>query len=214
MRIEAALIGNLEDVLAAELKSGKHAVTAGTRSTVDWLKLALRAETMKAFSSQRLANTWRGATYPKAGESLGASGTVYSNAPHIIEAFSAATTIRGKSGQYLAIPTEDGLRFKGIKGKRLGPHEIEERLNIRLQFVYRSDGPSLLVSDMRPKKGKGGGYAAPSAAAIKRGDVKSVTFFILVPFVRLKQVFNLDQSEDQALEHMVKAILEVWNSER
>lgn len=214
MRIEAALLGKLDEVLEAELKAGRHAVTAGTRGTVDWLKLMLRSETVKAFGSQRLANTWRGNSFPKTGESLGAAGTVFSNAPHIIEAFSAATTIRGKSGQYLAIPTEAALRVRGIKGKRLGPAELEERLNIRLQFVYRSDGPSLLISDMRPRKGKRGGYAAPSAAAIKRGDIESVTFFILVPFVRLKQVFNLDQSEDQALEHMVKAILEVWNSER
>jgi hypothetical protein len=212
MRIAAALIGDLDRVMREEVELGAHAATVGTRSTVDEVKLFLRAETMKAFGSQPLANAWRGVTYPKGGkESLGAAGTVYSNAPHIIEAFSATTTIRSANGFFLAIPSPEAMAMRGSRKERPTPDAIERRLGLQLQFVYRRDGASLLVADLRRRTGKRGGFAAPSA---RTRSTETVVLFFLVPFVRLKQVFDLDATENRALDDLARNILEVWNRGR
>jgi hypothetical protein len=211
MRIAAALVGDLERVMREEVALGAHAATIGTRTTVDEVKLFLRGETLKAFGSQPLANTWRGVTYPKGGkESLGAAGTVYSNAPHIIEAFSATTTIRSLDGFFLAIPSPEAMTMRGSRKERPTPDAIEKRLGLKLQFVYRPDGASLLVANLRRRTGKRGGFAAPS----RRSTTETVVLFFLVPFVRLKQVFDLNATEDRAVDDLARNILEVWNRGR
>jgi len=214
MRIAAALVGNLEEVMAAELSEGEQAVTAGTRTTVDWLKGFLRAETVRAFGSDRLAKTWRSDVYPKGKQSLGSAGVVFSKAPHIIEAFSASTTIRSQSGFFLAIPTPETMAMRTSRGERPTPHSIEQRLGIALQFVYRAQGASMLVANLRRRTGKRGGFAAPSAAAQRKGNVESVVMFFLVPFVRLKQVFDLEATYSRALDELVANVLREWNDGR
>lgn len=212
MRLQAALFGNLERVMADEVELGAHASTVGVRDTVEQVKLALRAQTLTAFGSQPLANTWRGVSYPKGGkESLGAAGTVYSKAPHIIEAFSATTTIRSSSGFFLAIPSPEAMAMRGSRRERPTPDVIERRLGIKLQFVYRANGASLLVADLRRRTGKRGGFAAPSS---RTRTTESVVLFFLVPFVRLKQVFDMGATEDRALDDLARNILEVWNRGR
>jgi hypothetical protein len=208
MRLEAALLGNLEAVMADERETGARAVTTGTRSTVDVVKNLLRVQTMTAFGSQQLANTWRGVAYPKGGQiSFGAAGTVFSNAPHIVEAFSASTTIRSKSGFFLAIPSPEAMTMRGSRKERPTPDSIERRLGLKLQFVYRPGKASLLVADLRRRSGKRGGFAAPSA----RSATESVVLFFLVPFVRLKQVFDMEATENRALDDLVRNILAEWN---
>lgn len=212
MRIEAALIGNLEEEMKGELERGAKAVTLGTRSTVDQLKAVLRAQTLTAFGSQRLANAaWRSEVYPKGQTSLGAAGVLFSKAPHIVDAFSQSTTIRSSSGFWLAIPSPEALKMRGPRGQRPTPDSVEQRLGLKLQFVYRPGKASLLVANLRERRGKRGGFAAPSAAAVKRGDVSSVVLFFLVPLVRLKQVFDLDRSYEQAGDDLVNKIVEEWN---
>lgn len=212
MRLVAALTGDLAKVMREEVELGAHASTVGVRDTVEQVKLALRAETMVAFGSQPLANTWRGVSFPKGGkESLGAAGTVFSKAPHIIEAFSAATTIRSSSGFFLAIPSPEAMAMRGSRRERPTPDVIERRLGIKLQFVYRANGASLLVADLRRRTGKRGGFAAPSA---RTRTTEIVVLFFLVPFVRLKQVFDMGATEDRALDDLARNILEVWNRGR
>ena len=212
MRLAAALIGDLEQVMRDEMETGARAVTAGTRTTVDIVKNALRAETMAAFSSARMANTWRGKVWPEGRVSLGAAGVVSSAAPRIIEAFSKTTTIRSKSGFFLAIPSPEALAMRGKNNDpRPTPDLIERRLGIKLQFVYRANQSSLLVANLRVKAGKHGGFAAPLASSRRTA---SVVMFFLVPFVRLKQVFDLDRTEDRALDDLVRNIMAEWDSGR
>ncbi len=211
MRIAAAAVGNLEEVMQSERRLGAHAATEGVRNTVDQVKLVLRTQTMTAFGSQQLANTWRGVAYPRGGQiSLGAAGTVFSNAPHIVEAFSASTTIRSKSGFFLAIPSPEAMTMRGSRRERPTPDSIERRLGLKLQFVYRPGKASLLVADLRRRTGKRGGFAAPSA----RSATESVVLFFLVPFVRLKQVFDMEATENRALDDLVRNILAEWNRGR
>ena len=80
-RLVAALSGNLQELMAAELKAARHAVTTGVRDATDGLKSELRGQITSAGLGARLANTWRGEVYPKGRESLGAAGLVYSRAP-------------------------------------------------------------------------------------------------------------------------------------
>lgn len=211
MRLEAALVGNLKQVMADELRDGAAAVTLGTRHTTDALKNRLRAMVVAAFGSERLAKTWRGDTFPRGAQtSLGAAGTVYSKAPHIIEAFSKPTTLRNKDGFYLAIPSKEALAMR-VGNKRPTPHEIEQRLGIKLQFVYRPGKAGLLVADLRRRTGKRGGFAAPSATATRKGNTESVVMFFLVKIVRLKQRFDLEAEYNRALDELVANIMTEWN---
>lgn len=208
MRLEAALLGNLDEVMRDELATGARSVTVGTSRTVETVKNALRAETMAAFGSDRMAKTWRGEVWPKGKQSLGAAGVIFSKAPHIIEAFSKTTTIRSKSGFFLAIPSPEALAMRGSRGERPTPDVVERRMGIKLQFVYRAGTSSLLVANLRVKGGKRGGFAAPAANSRRTA---SVVMFFLVPFVRLRQVFDMERTEARALDDLVRNILTEWN---
>lgn len=208
MRLVAAIVGSLDQVVRDELATSAEAITSGTSRTVDAVMNALRVETLAAFGSDRLAKTWRGEVWPKGRASMGAAGIVFSKAPHIIEAFSATTTIRSRSGFFLAIPSPEAMAMRGSRGERPTPDAVERRMKIKLQFVYRSGASSLLVADLRRRTGKRGGFSAPTA---RTRTTESVVMFFLVPFVRLKQVFNLDRTEDRALDDLVRNILTEWN---
>src|SRR5579875_3462666 len=87
-------------------------VTAAMRQVTEGLKSDLRSDVVDAGLGQRLANTWRGKTYPEAGASLEAASFVWSKAPNIIDAFDRGVTIRSNRGFWLAIPTPAA----GVKG--------------------------------------------------------------------------------------------------
>lgn len=218
MRLGAAIEGNLEKIMGEELERGGKAVSSGTAQSVDGLKNKLRQTTLTAFGSQRLANAWRGAVYPRApAKSLGAAGTVHTNAPHIIEAFSSAKVIRSASGFFLAIPSPDAP--KQYMGKRVTPSNWPADRFGDLRFVYRAGKSSLLVVDgvRRNKSGSvgrqlaGGGINA--SGNYKKGVV-SVVMFFLVPQVRFKQVFDLDALYQQAGAEMVGNIVAAWEAAR
>lgn len=214
MRLAAALTGNLEKLMAEEVERGAHATSYGTNRTVDGLKMLLRQKTLAAFGSQRLANTWRGNLYPRLPKvSLAAAGVVYSNAPHIIEAFSAATTIRSKDGFFLAIPSPDAPKL--FNGRRVTPTNWPASRFGDLQFVYRPGKSSLLVATgvRRTKSGRVSRQLANggrNASGGFKAGVVSVVMFFLVPFVRLKQVFDLEADYDHALDQMVENIIAEW----
>ena len=106
MRMRAALVGNLEKVMAEDLDDAETAVTGGMKRATDGLKGELRGQVQRAGLGRKLSNAWRGQTYPKGGKSLGAAGLVYSKAPKIHAAYNKGGVIRSKSGGWLAIPTE------------------------------------------------------------------------------------------------------------
>ncbi|KQT50333.1 hypothetical protein ASG47_19715 [Devosia sp. Leaf420] len=210
MRLGAALTGNLETFMAVELENGAKAVTSGTHKALNDLKMRLRQQTLNAFGSQGLANTWRSHAFPKTGASLGAAGVLVSKAPHIIDSFDAATVIRSKDGFFLAIPSPDCP--KGSKFEPITPSNFPEDRFGRLRFVYRPGKTSLLVVDgvKRTSAGRVGRQMARNkAGGFKQGAV-SVVMFFLVPYVRMKKAFNLAQDYDRAAAEMVRNILEAW----
>ncbi|MDP6346241.1 MAG: DUF6441 family protein, partial [Alphaproteobacteria bacterium] len=116
MRLEAAIQGNLEQHMKAEVKAAGSAVVAGTRRAADGLKHEMRAQVTSAGLGHRLANSWRGRVYEN--KKLDAAGRVWTKAPTIMRAFDEGVTIKSKKGLWLAIPTPAAPR-RGVGGKRI-----------------------------------------------------------------------------------------------
>jgi|EndMetStandDraft_2_1072991.scaffolds.fasta_scaffold02228_5 hypothetical protein len=213
MRLVAAIEGRLSEVMEAERVAGATAATAATRQATEQLKQRLRAMTVAAFGSQRLANSWRASAFPKgATVSLGAAGNVWSKAPHIMQAFDATTTIRGRNGFWLAIPSPEAMKMR-TANRRPTPDDVERRLGIRLRYVFRAQGASLLVADkVRRHTGKRKGFAKASKKALRDGNTESVVMFFLVEQVTLRKRFDLDAEFDGALDNMVNLIVAAWDS--
>ncbi len=210
LQLGAALTGNLAEEMAKEVERGDAAVGAGTTKTMEWLKAELRSQVIAAFGSQRLANTWRGKFF--ANQGMNAAAVVYSNAPHIIEAFSQATVITSKGGFWLAIPSPDCP--KGPGGRRLTPSTFPEDRFGPLIFVYRPGKSSLLVVEkLRRHTGKRKGYTKASATAIKQGKAETVVMFFLVPEVRLTQRLDPEGAYAEALDMLVENVVKEWQGE-
>jgi hypothetical protein len=60
MRLEAAIQGDLDRYMKAEVKAAGSAVVTGTRSAADGLKHEMRTQVTTAGLGRRLANSWRG----------------------------------------------------------------------------------------------------------------------------------------------------------
>lgn len=175
-------------------------VTAAMRQVTDGLKTDLRSDVVAAGLGQRLANTWRGKTYPESGASIEAAAFVWSKAPNIVDAFDRGVTIRSRHGFWLAIPTpaagSTGLSATGAR-KRITPGGWERRTGMRLRFVYRRGRPSLLVADNARLTKQG--LARANIGRSKSGAIytriagrSTVVIFILVPQVTLRKRLDVD----------------------
>jgi hypothetical protein len=142
-------------MMAAEVAAGERAVTAAMREAGTALKAAWRLQIIGAGLGARLANSIRSQSFPRSGESLDAAALVWSKAPVIVGAHDAGPLIRSKNGFWLAIPLP--AAGKSLRGGRITPGEWERRHGLRLRFVYRRIGSSLLVAEGRLNtKGQGG----------------------------------------------------------
>lgn len=204
MKLNLDISPDLVAVMAAEIKAGERAVSAAMREAGAGLKASWRRQITGAGLGQRLANSIRGQTYPKVGESLSAAALVWSNAPQIISAHDAGKMIRSKSGFWLAIPT--AAAGKGPRGRRITPGEWEQRRGLRLRFVYRRRGPSLLVADGRLNS-RGLGVASRSKTG--RGQ-STVPIFLLVPQVKLSKRLNLERDAERAQAAIPGLIVANW----
>ncbi|SHE63205.1 hypothetical protein SAMN05444279_105104 [Ruegeria intermedia] len=190
--------------MAAEIKAGEQAVSAAVREAGTDLKTAWRGQITQAGLGRRLSNSIRSQTYPRSGESLKAAALVWSKAPVIIGAHDTGPLIRSKDGFWLAIPTPAAGR--GLRGGRITPGEWERRRGLRLRFVYRRRGPSLLVADGRLNN-RGLGVASRSKTGRGRS---TVPIFLLVPQVKLAKRLNLARDADRALAVVPGLIVANW----
>lgn len=216
MRIAAALTGNLEEHMAREAEGGKRAVTVGVTETTDWLKRGLRDQVMSTMGSTKVASAWRGQADPKLPRSsFGAAGRVWSNAPHIIDAFSAARVVRSPNGFFLAIPSPDCPRLNNRR--RVTPSNFPEDRYGPLRFVYRRGQASLLVVDAvrRTSAGKVGRRLKDGGRTASGGFRKgwsTVVMFFLVPFTRLPKMWDPEALYERAPTHMVDSIIRAWEA--
>ena len=204
MKLGLDITPDLVAAMAAEIKAGEKAVSAAMREAGTNLKSAWRGQITHAGLGRRLANSIRSQTYPKAGESLKAAALVWSKAPDIIGAHDTGPLIRSKDGFWLAIPT--AAAGKGLKGRRITPGEWERRRGLRLRFVYRRRGPSLLVADGRLNN-RGLGVASRSKTGRGRS---TVPIFLLVPQVKLAKRLDLARDAQRAQAAMPGLIAANW----
>lgn len=204
MRLKLDIDPDLVAMMQAEIEAGEKAVTGAMREAGAGLKTAWRGQITGAGLGRRLANSIRNATYPKAGESLNATALVWSKAPVIIGAHNAGPLIRSRDGFWLVIPTE--AAGKSLRGGRITPSEWERRTGLRLRFVYRRRGPSLLVAEGRLNT-KGRAVASRSKTGYGRA---TVPIFLLVPQVRLPKRLDLAREAERAADGVPGRIVGKW----
>ncbi|AUH33126.1 DUF6441 family protein [Paracoccus tegillarcae] len=204
MRLKLDIDPDLVAMMQAEIEAGEKAVTGAMREAGAGLKAAWRGQITGAGLGRRLANSIRNATYPKAGDSLNATALVWSKAPVIIGAHNAGPLIRSRDGFWLAIPTE--AAGKSLHGGRITPGEWERRTGLRLRFVYRRRGPSLLVAEGRLNTK---GRAVASRSQTGRGRT-TVPIFLLVPQVRLPKRLDLARDAERAADAVPGRIVGKW----
>lgn len=204
MRLKFAIDPDLVALMQAEVAAGEKAVSAAMREAGTSLKSAWRSQITGAGLGIRLGNSIRHATYPKAGDSLNAAALVWSNAPVIIGAHNTGPLIRSKDGFWLAIPT--AAAGKSTRGGRITPGEWERRTGLRLRFIYRRRGPSLLVAEGRLNTK---GRAVASKSKMGRG-LATVPIFLLVPQVKLRKRLDLARDAEQAIDGVPELIVARW----
>jgi hypothetical protein len=185
MKIVVRIEGDIEKLVAQRFLAGERAVKGAIRDA----GVAVQADWRQQIGAAGLGTRLQGATrlkvYPPDQPSMNAVALVYSKAPKIIGGHDRGPLIRSKDGFWLAIPLP--AAGKGPRGAKITPGEWERRRGLRLRFVYRRTGPSLLVADGRESK-KGLGVASRSKTGRGRA---TVPIFLLVPQVKLPKRLNL-----------------------
>jgi hypothetical protein len=204
MKLKLDVTPDLVAMMAGEIKAGEKAVSAATREAGNGLKNAWRAQITGAGLGQRLARTIRSEQFPKGKPSLNAAALVWSKAPGIVGAHDTGPLIRSKNGFWLAIPTP--AAGTPSRGGRITPGEWERRRGLRLRFVYRRTGPSMLVAEGRLNT-KGRAFASRSKTG--RG-LTTVPIFLLVPQVRLPKRLNLARDAERAHDAVPGLIVANW----
>ncbi len=204
MKLGVNIIGDIARIMEAEVKAGEKAVTTAMRDAGTGLKSAWRAQITGAGLGARLARTIRSEAYPKGRTSLNAAALVWSKAPVIVGAHDSGPLIRSSNGFWLAIPTP--AAGKSTRGGRITPLEWERRTGLRLRFVYRRTGPSLLVAEGRLNTK---GRAVASRSKTGRG-LTTVPIFLLVPQVRLRKRLDLARDAERAVDGVPGRIVANW----
>lgn len=209
MKLGIEFTPDLVALLEQEIKAGERAVTSAMKSAGTELKQDWRDQITRAGLGHRLPRTIRNRTYPTSGDSINAAAFVWSNAPEILNAHDRGALIRSKSGFWLAIPTE--AAGKGRGGARLTPGEWERRRGMRLRFIYRRNGPSLLVAEKARINTPG--LAVASRAKTGRGQV-SAPIFLLVPQVKLRKRLDLARDAERVASRVPGLIVGKWANSR
>lgn len=174
------------------------ALTAGMRDATTGLKEDLRADVTKARLGQRLANTWRGQTFPKTGNSLTPAAYVYTNAPKLVDAYDRGVQIRAKGGKYLAIPTPAaGVRRTSTRkgAQALTPAVWERETGIKLRFVPTRSG-GMLIADGAYRRQDRSYRNRKNFRPIKEpklpGEKSYIVYFILVREAKVGKRLDVD----------------------
>ncbi|KGJ23501.1 DUF6441 family protein [Paracoccus sanguinis] len=197
-------VTDIAKLMQAEIAAGEKAVSTAIRDAGTGLKTAWRGQITGAGLGARLARTIRSQNYPAGNNSLNAAALVWSKAPAIIGAHDTGPLIRSRDGFWLAIPTP--AAGKSLRGGRITPLEWERRTGLRLRFVYRRQGPSLLVAEGRLNSK---GRATASRSRTGRG-LTTVPIFLLVPQVRLCKRLDLARDAERAVDSVPGRIVAGW----
>lgn len=204
MKLGIDIVGDIASLLETEVKAGEKAVSTAMRIAGTGLKDAWRAQITGTGLGGRLARTIRSEQFPKGRPSLNAAALVWSKAPVIVNAHDTGPLIRSKNGFWLAIPTP--VAGKTSRGGRITPGEWERRTGLRLRFIYRRAGPSLLVAEGRLNTK---GRAVASRSKTGRGVV-TAPIFLLVPQIKLPKRLDLARDAERARDAVPWLIVANW----
>jgi hypothetical protein len=205
MKLDICFTPDIVAMMRAEVAAGQKAVSVTMAQAGASLKSSWRGQITGAGLGQRLANTIRSQTYPKGRNSLDAAALVWSNAPVIIGAHDAGPLIQSASGFWLAIPLP--AAGKALGGRRITPGMWEKKTGLRLRFVYRRRGPSLLVADAVRLNTRG--QAAVSKSKTGRGQV-TAPIFLLVRQVKVAKRLDLARDAERAQAAIPGSIVRNW----
>ncbi|MGN7613041.1 DUF6441 family protein [Magnetococcales bacterium HHB-1] len=208
MNIAASLSRNFKKAMEAEVRRIEQAAQEGIVEAGQGLKEELRKQVISAGLGRRVANTWRSREYKNQG--FNPAALVWSKAPHIIKAFDKGALIKSQDGFWLAIPTENAPK-RGVDRKRITPSNFPESRWGPLRFVYRKNGPSLLVVDsVRINKTGRVGRRAKGGAYTKTGRMKkgmtTAIMFILVPQVKMPKKLDVARAAEYWVRQLPRLI--------
>lgn len=204
----AKLEKDMDLLVRAYLAAGTEAVGTTTKR----LERSLEAATQRAVPG-RLWRAWTSSVFPKSGPARDPVGTVFLNGGTRTKGAMTFWTqpgqIRGKGGQYLAIP----LPSAGSRGRRrdLTPGEWERANGQKLVFIYRQGKPSLLAA-IGTTNGRSGAYrpltgGSRGRAAKGRGGPNPqadvvIPIFVLLPMVRFRNAVAVEPLVAAAVQEL------------
>jgi hypothetical protein len=215
MRLTFRREEDIQAALHAEYLAGERAVTAAMDRAARQIKQDWRGQITRAGLGRRLANTIRARRFPEREASMDAAALVWSKAPEIVGAHARGALIRSREGFWLAIPLPTAGRGRG--GARLTPGEWERRRGMRLRFVYRRGGPSLLVADSARVSRRGVAVAKRGRRRKTDGILtgeQTVPVFLLVPQVRLPRRLDLVSGAKRVQAAVPVLIVAGWSGDR
>ena len=202
MRLRAAISGDPERIMAAEIAGAERAVTRSMRQAGKGLQKDWRDQIRSAgLRGNKLPRTIRQRVYPETGDSASAAALVWSKAPKIMAAFDEGTLIRHREGFWLAIPIDPiAKRMRGKRGKPVTPGLWERRTGKVLEFIFRKGRPPLLVDTGIPAFREGLDRIPHVTSRRRRWEKRGrprarawKPIFVLVPQVRLRKRLDIDR---------------------
>lgn len=174
------------------LKAAKESLASVGKSVERDLEAATEAAGLG-----RLSRAWNSRVYPKTGLAQAPSVSIYPKGKTrtlgAILAYSRGAEIKGKSGQWLAIPLPAaGPKRAGRNAAALTPREWERRTGLKLRLIPGRRGKNgLLVLDEAKvlKSGRARLETDRRRAAGKANT--SVPIFVLVPRVTVRKRFDI-----------------------
>ena len=205
MKLKLDVTPDLAALMAAEIKAGERAVTTAMREAA-WTaqdRLAAPDHWRRARSAARQEHPRGDMAQGHHQHRRGGAGLVEGARHRRRPRHRPADPLEGRL--LAAIPTPAAGR--GLRGGRITPGEWERRRGLRLRFVYRRRGPSLLVAD-RARINKRG-QAVASRAKTGRNQV-TAPIFLLVPQVKLPKRLDLDRDAERAHDSVPGLIVANW----
>lgn len=223
MRLEAAILGNLKELLREEADRAAKAVSAGVREAGQGARQDLAAHLQQA-DLGKLSRAVGHKHYRGRRSPLDAASIVYIKgraARQAVWAFENGAVIRPKSGRYLAIPTQYN-RASGRRGGRV----LFRPDQLRDSFVQRSQDGSLLLfarvsQAQRMVRGRVRNQAFVEGHLLGSGRVKRtasilqagvVPMFILKPQVVISKRLDVAAIAKRWQERLPELIVQHWEA--
>lgn len=191
LSIDAATVArDAEKLVRRYLAAGTQSVAGTTHA----LEQRLEAATQSAVPG-RLYRAWQSSRFPESGPARNPVGTIWlkggARTRGAVQFWTQPGEVRGKSGQFLAIPLP-AAGSRG-RGRDLTPGEWERRTGIRLRFVYRPGRASLLVADGGTLNMRTGTYRQNTAKRAATGRLSAtIPIFVLIPVLKHRNAFAIE----------------------